>query len=362
MLKLSSWTRRPILAGLAASAALFAGAYATGAATAPSLGTAQSFAVLAGTTVTNTGPTTIGGDLGVSPGSAITGAASITLTGATHAADAVALQAQNDVTTAYNALAAAPCTQSFNGTAVEVGGQTLTPGVYCYSSSAQLTGALTLNAQGDGNAVFIFKTVSTLTTASSSSVVMTNSGQPCNVFWQIGSSATLGTRTAFVGNMLALTSIGLSTGATVSGRALARNGAVTMDSNTISSPVCSGGPAPTATSTSTVATATAAAPTAAAATAAAATAAAATATAATATGTATPVVSTPAATSTSAPAQPAVTPSPPRITVPNTGSGPGGHGASGAPWALALAALASGSLALGLSIRARRTRSHQLRR
>ncbi len=319
MLRLSTWTKRAVFAGLAGCAALFAGAYLASAATAPSLGSARSFAVLGGTTVTNTGPTTIGGDLGVSPGSSITGAGSITLTGATHAHDAVALQAQNDVTTAYNALAGAPCTQSFNGTAVEVGGQTLTPGVYCYSSSAQLTGTLTLNAEGDGNAVFIFKTVSTITSASNSSVVMINGGSPCNVFWQIGSSATLGTSTAFVGNILALTSISLTNRATLSGRALARNGAVTMDTNTVSNANCSGASPATATST-----------------------------AATPTGTTT--ATTPTATPSSAPLQstPVATAAPPRVIAgPNTGSGPAGDDGQGTLRWMALVALVIGSLALG---------------
>ena len=108
---------------------------------------------------------------------------------------------------------------------------TLTEGVYCFSSSAQLTGQLTLNAQGNASAVFVFKMVSTLTTASNSSVQVTNGGVDCNVFWQVGSSATIGTTTQFTGNILALTSIALQNGASVSGRALARNGAVTMDTN-----------------------------------------------------------------------------------------------------------------------------------
>jgi Ice-binding-like len=229
MVKLHNWTKRAVFVALAAGAALFAAAYPAGAGTAPSLGTAESFAVLGGTTVTNTGPTTITGDIGVSPGSAITGSASITLTGATHAADAVALQAQNDVTTAYDALAGAPCTESFTGTAVELGGQTLIPGVYCFSSSAQLTGTLTLN----GGGVYIFKTGSTLTTAADSAVSLIGGAQPCDVFWQIGSSADLFTNTTFVGSILALTSINLQNGASIDGRALARNGAVTMDTNTI---------------------------------------------------------------------------------------------------------------------------------
>jgi Ice-binding-like len=244
-LKANTWIKWAVFGGVVGGALLIVSAYTAGAATAPSLGSAQSFAVLGGTTVTNTGSTTISGDLGVSPGSAITGQASITLTGATHAADAVALQAQNDVTTAYNALASAPCTQSFTGTAVQVGGQTLTPGVYCYSSSAQLTGTLTLN----GGGVFIFKTVGTLTTAAGSTVALIGGAQPCNVFWQIGSSANLFANTTFVGNILALTSINLQNGARVSGRALARNGAVTMDTNTVSNSSCAAATTSTTTPT-----------------------------------------------------------------------------------------------------------------
>jgi hypothetical protein len=207
--------------------------------TAPSLGTAQSFAVMGGSTVTNTGSTVVTGNLGVSPGSAVTGflpGAGI-VNGTIHAADAQALQAQNDVTTAYNALVAQACTTDLTGQ--DLGGMTLTPGVYCFSTSAQLTGTLTLNALGNGNAVFIFKIGTTLTTASNSLVLVNNGGSACNVFWQIGSSATLGTGTTFVGNIIAaLTSITLNTGATVSGRTFARNGAVTLDTNTINASLC----------------------------------------------------------------------------------------------------------------------------
>lgn len=208
------------------------------------LGTAQSFAVLGGSTVTNTGASVLTGDLGVSPGAAITGFPPGTATGTTHAADAVALQAQNDVTTQYNALAAAACSADLTGQ--DLGGQTLTPGTYCFSSSAQLTGTLTLNAQGNANAAFIFKTGSTLTTASASSVVLINGGNPCGVAWQIGSSATLGTTTSFIGNLIALQSITLNTGANIIGRALARNGAVTLDTNNVSFATCTagGGPPP----------------------------------------------------------------------------------------------------------------------
>src|SRR3984893_3226416 len=208
---------------------LLFGASPAWAQTAPSLGSAQSFAVLGGSTVTNTGPTVITGDLGVSPGSAVTGLPpGLIFNGAIHAADGVALAAQNSVTTAYNNLAGQICTQDLTGQ--DLGGKTLTPGVYCFTSSAQLTGTLTLNAQGNGAAVFIFKIGSTLTTASASSVVLTNGGSLCNIFWQVGSSATLGTTSSFLGNILALTSITLTTGTNVTGRALARNGAVTLDS------------------------------------------------------------------------------------------------------------------------------------
>jgi hypothetical protein len=201
------------------------------------LGTAQSFAVLGGSTVTNTGATTVHGNLGVDPGLAVTGFPPGLVTGGTiHAGDAVALQAQNDTTTAYNALAGQAPTADLTGQ--DLGGKTLTPGVYSFSSSAQLTGALTLNGQGDPSAVFVFQIGSTLTTASNSSVLVLNGAEDCNIFWQVGSSATLGTTTAFKGNILALTSITLNTGATVSGRTLARNAAVTMDANTVSVLTC----------------------------------------------------------------------------------------------------------------------------
>src|ERR1700687_5997491 len=152
------------------------------------LGTADSFAVLAGSTVTNTGPTTVHGNLGVWPGTSITGLPPGSVTGGTiHDSDAVANQAQMDLTTAYNSAASYACNHSLTGQ--DLGGLTLTAGVYCFSSSAQLTGTLTLNAQGDPNAVFLFQIGSTLTTASNSSVVVINGGQDENVFWQVGRSA-----------------------------------------------------------------------------------------------------------------------------------------------------------------------------
>jgi len=195
---------------------------------AQSLGTAASFAVLGGSTVTNTGPSILTGDLGVSPGSAVTGFPPGLVTGGTiHAADAVALQAQNDVTTAYNFLAAQACGTDLTGQ--DLGGLTLTPGVYCFSSSAQLTGTLTLNGPG----IYIFQMGTSLTTASGSAVALTNGASACDVWWQVGSSATLGTTASLPGNILALTSITLNTGASASGRVLARNGAVTLDSNIV---------------------------------------------------------------------------------------------------------------------------------
>jgi hypothetical protein len=202
------------------------------------LGTADSFAVLAGQTVTNTGPTTINGDLGVMPGSAIPGFPPGKVNGAIHAADAVALQAQSDLTTAYNDAAGRTPPALLSA---DLGGLTLTAGAYRAPGTLGLTGALTLDAQGDPNAVFIFQAASTLITASASRVNLINGAQPCNVFWQVGSSATFGTTSAFVGNVMALTSISLNNGVTLQGRALARNGSVTLINDTISAAHCAPG-------------------------------------------------------------------------------------------------------------------------
>ncbi len=218
------------------------------AATQPNLGTADSFAVLAGSAVTNTGPTVVTGDLGVSPGTAVTGFPPGTVVGAQHSADAVALQAKTDLVTAYND--AAGQTPFVDKTGQDLGGQNLTPGIYRFSSSAQLTGTLTLNGQGNSNGVFIFQIGSTLTTASDSSVVLINGASPCGIWWQVGSSATLGTGTNFQGNLLALTSITLTTRANIlPGRALARNGAVTLDTNRITKPANCTAPTPSPSAT-----------------------------------------------------------------------------------------------------------------
>lgn len=200
------------------------------------LGSADDFAVLAGSTVTNTGLSTVTGDIGVWAGSAITGYGSITHTGVLHLADAVAQLAQGDLTTAFNGLAGMSVNTILTGQ--DLGGLTLASGVYKYASSAGLTGTLFLDAQGNNNAYWVFQIGTALTTASSSAVnfinLGPNSGIDNGLFWQVGSSATLGTGTVFAGNILADQSITLDTGATLAnGRALARIAAVTLDANVI---------------------------------------------------------------------------------------------------------------------------------
>jgi hypothetical protein len=212
------------------------------------LGTADSFAVLAGSTVTNTGPSVITGDLGVYPGSAVTGfGPGIVIGGTIHAADAVAAQAKSDLTVAYNDAAGRATSANVGADLV---GQTFVPGVYT-GQTLGLTGTVTLDAQGDPDAVFIFQASSTLITASASRVALIGGASACNVYWQVGSSATLGTSSDFVGSVLALTSITATTGATVRGRLLARNGAVTLDDNVITRPTCASSSSSSTTSSST---------------------------------------------------------------------------------------------------------------
>jgi hypothetical protein len=200
------------------------------------LGTADPYSVLAGSTVTNTGPTTLSGELGVSPGNAITGFPPGLAGGAIHAGDANAASAQSSLTTAYlDAESRAPTGTSLRSA---LAGGTFLAGVYNASSSLDVSGAVTLDGEGDPNAVFIFQVSASLTTASSTSIVLTGNTQACNVFWQVGASTTLGTGNSFAGTVMALTSISVGTGTTVAGRALARNGAVTLDNNVFSDPAC----------------------------------------------------------------------------------------------------------------------------
>lgn len=203
---------------------------AGGPATVP-LGTAATFTVLAGSTVTNTGATTVTGDLGVSPGSAVIGFPPGTVSGTIHAGDAAAAQAQSDLTVAYNN-AAGRSTGAITVSG-DLTGLTLAPGLYKSTSSLAISGALTLNAVGDGNAVFIIQMASTLTTGPGSQVILSGGARASNVFWQVGSSATLGTNSVFKGTILADQSITLNTGARVDGRALTRIGAVTLDNNVV---------------------------------------------------------------------------------------------------------------------------------
>jgi fibronectin-binding autotransporter adhesin len=196
------------------------------------LGQAFDFGVLAGSGITNTGATTIFGDVGSLPTSTITGFGTVTLTGTNHAGDATTLAGKGDLLTAYNDAAGRLPTISY-GPIFDLGGLTLAPGVHSNSSSFGITGPLTLDALGDPNAIWIFQAGSTLITSVGSMINLINGAQAGNIFWQVGSSATLGVNSAFSGTIMAATSITLNTGAHVDGRALALNGAVTMDSNTI---------------------------------------------------------------------------------------------------------------------------------
>ena len=201
-----------------------------------SLGT---FEILAGSTVTNTGATSVTGDLGVSPGTAVTGFPPGILTGTLHAGDPTAAQAQLALTAAYND--AAGRSVGAIGVAGNLGGRTLAAGVYKSTSSLEISsGDLTLDAKGNADAVFIFEMASTLTTTTGRKVILAGGARAANIIWQVGSSATLGTSSVFKGNILAMASITVTTGASVEGRLMARTGAVTLDSNVILIPAASG--------------------------------------------------------------------------------------------------------------------------
>lgn len=202
---------------------------------------ATNFAILAGSTITNIGSSVVNGDMGLSPGSSITGFPPGILNGTQHINNATVIQAQNDLVTAFNAANQTPVSV----VPAELGGTTRIAGVYeSMDGSFAITGALILDGQNDPNSVFIFKSASTLTTAGASSIVLVNGAQACNIIWQVGSSATLGTNSVFKGTIISLTSATITTGANVEGRVLARNGAVTLDSSTITRPVCFVPPVP----------------------------------------------------------------------------------------------------------------------
>ncbi len=248
----SIWRRRRVSAALAplaviVSVAMLIPIMRGDAATLLSLGSAESFAVLAGTAITNTGTTTIVGDVGSSPTSTTTGFGTVALTGTNHGGDATTVQAKTDLDAAYvNAVSSAPTATI--GT--ELGGTTVTPGVYNSAAGTfAITGTLTLDSQSDPNAVFIFQMATTLTTAAASAVTFSNGGSACNVFWQVGSSATLGANTQLLGSILAFTSITSGAGSSIAGRLLAEGGAVTIDSNNITVPACTPPPPPTTTTT-----------------------------------------------------------------------------------------------------------------
>ena len=195
-----------------------------------SLGTAGDYRVLAGTSVTNTGLSHIVGNLGVSPGTGLTGFPPGVITGVQDVDNAASGDAQSDLTAAFSdAAGRAPAT----GVSGDLGGATLTPGVYNAATTLSITGTLTLDAQGDPDAIFIFQLGAGLATASASQVVLTDGAQAANVFWQVSTTVTLGAGSTFAGNILALTSITAVTGAVIQGRALVINGEVILDDNAI---------------------------------------------------------------------------------------------------------------------------------
>lgn len=203
----------------------------------PHLGTSASFAALAAHGVANTGATKIYGDVGSSAGSHIRGLESATRTGgAVHEADSAADRAQRDAAVAYQNLENSSCDQDLSGR--DLGGMTLTPGTYCFSDAASLTGLLTLDFQGNKYADFVFKIGSTLTTAADSGIRMINGGEGCNVFWQVAQTASLGVRTNIVGGVLALGDINMNSGARLNGKLLTRNGAISIDSSEIYNNFC----------------------------------------------------------------------------------------------------------------------------
>lgn len=217
-------------------------------------GTTTTFAVLAATTITNTGPTTIsgtaGGDIGLAPGSSFTGSTTVTASGVQHIADTAATTAQTDLVTAFNDISAPTPTVLASP---ELASQVITPGTYSTGAGTFAnSGALTLDAQGDANAVFIFQAATTLITSAGSTMTLVNGAQACHVYWKVGSSATLGANSTFIGHVYALTAITANTGATIQGQLLARTGAVNLNANTITNSACvTATPTPTPTATAT---------------------------------------------------------------------------------------------------------------
>jgi hypothetical protein len=251
--RVSRWLAARIALVLAIGVIAFRPLIANAAQPPVGMGTAKSFAVLAGAGLTNTGHTTITGDVGTFPTTSEAGfgacpaADCVTLHGTNHAGDGVTQGAKNDLVTAYDDAAGRT---PFNTVGSELGGQHLVPGVYRSNSGAfAITGTVTLDAQGDPNGVFIFQAASALVTASSSRVSLLGGAQACNVFWQITSSVTLGTGSTFRGNIFALTSIAVTTGVTIVGRVLARNGTVTLDTDTITRATCAAATPPPTTGT-----------------------------------------------------------------------------------------------------------------